>query len=325
MKIACFDLEPWEQDFLREQLPDLDLQLFESSLEMSHVDEISDAETLVVFIYSPVSAEIIERLPNLRLVATASTGYDHIDLDACKARDITVCNVPTYGENTVAEHTFGLLLNLTRKIHKAYLKTTQGDFSLDGLRGIDLKGRTMGLVGMGHIGEHVARIAKGFEMEVLICDPAKPGSVSYEELLKNSDIISFHCPLNESTRHLFNKDSLKLCRKGVYIINTARGPVIETEALLLGLKNETIAGVGLDVLEEEQCMIREEKEILSRQFDDSCLRVTLENHVLLRHPKAIITPHNAFNSEEALQRIFQTTADNVKAFASGSPINVVSR
>jgi len=324
MNIAFFDLEPWEQDFLKNQLPDLKWQFFEGSLDQSHLDTIAEVEALGVFIYSPVSAEILERLPKLRLVVTSSTGFDHIDLDACKAKGITVCNVPTYGENTVAEHTFGLLLNLTRKIHKAYLKTTQGDFSLDGLRGIDLKGKTLGIVGLGNIGEHVARIANGFEMNVLICDPAKPGSVSYEELLKNSDIVSFHCPLNEATRHLFNKESLKLCRKGVYIINTARGPVIETEALLLGLKNETITGVGLDVLEEEQCLIREEKEILSRQFDDSCLRVTLENHVLLRHPKAIITPHNAFNSEEALQRIFHTTADNISAFAKGEPINVIS-
>jgi D-lactate dehydrogenase len=332
MKIYFFDIEAPEEELLRSKLKGHELHCFPEQLNMETVSQAQDAEAIGIFIYSHIDRELLAQMPQLKFITTSSTGYDHIDLDACKEKNILVSNVPTYGENTVAEHTFGLLLNLTRKIHKAYLQTIQGDFSLDELRGVDLKGKTLGIVGLGHIGEHVARIARGFEMEILVHDPILEKNislqsgqfVSFEELLESSDVISFHCPLSETTKHMFNKESLKKCKNGVFIINTARGPVVETEALLMGLEKGIIAGAGLDVLEEEQCIIREEKEILSKNFDSDCMRITLENHVLLHHPKVIITPHNAFNSEEALQRIYDVAAENLLAYESGDPINIVS-
>lgn len=335
MKITLFDLEPWEQSFLKEHFQQDELQMFEESLTMDNLNKAEDAEVLGVFIYSHVSAEMIEQLKKLKHVITYSTGFDHIDMEVCKDRGISVSNVPTYGENTVAEHTFALILNLTRKVHRAYDNMLHGNYSLDGLRGIDLKGRTLGIVGLGHIGEHVARIAQGFEMNIVVHDPVREkdadrpdGGISYtsfEDLLKRSDIISFHCPLLEGTTHMLNKETVKLCKKGVYIINTARGPIIETDALVNALDSGQVAGAGLDVLEEEQCFLKgEEKEILSKKFDQQCMTTLLENHMLLKDPRVIITPHNAFNSQEALERIYKTTAENISACQKGSPINVVS-
>lgn len=333
MIMAFFDIEPWEQKILKRSFSSQEALFFENSLTNENVIKAKDAEILGIFIYSPITEEILGKLPKLKLIVTFSTGYDHIDLAACKKRGIAVANVPTYGENTVAEHTFGLLLNLTRKIHLATMKTSKGDFSRKGLRGIDLKGKILGIVGLGHIGEHVARIAKGFEMKVKVHDPILqerksefPGVnfVGFDDLLRQSDVVSFHCPLNEKTKHLLNRKNLKFLKKGVFIINTARGPVVETAALLIGLKEGIIAGAGLDVLEEEQCVIQEEKELAWQGFNHECLRITLENHALMHHPNVIITPHNAFNSEEALMRILETSVENIQHFQEGKAFHRVS-
>src|SRR3989338_3010588 len=199
-------------------------------------------------------------MPKLKLIETMSTGYNHIDVKECKKRGIVVCNVPTYGENTVAEHTFALLLALSRKIHLSYDRTQKADFSAIGLKGFDLKGKTIGVVGCGHIGRHVVRIAKGFEMDVLVYERwqdlalAKELGFTYatlEELYSRSDIITFHVPLSKSTTHMFNNESLKLVKKGCTIINTARGEVIDTDALIRGLSKKIIGADGLDVLEGE--------------------------------------------------------------------------
>lgn len=332
LKIAFFETEPWEIDYLKSQLKEWDLIFFEDKLNSKNLKKILDVDVLSPFIYSLLDKKVINSLDSLKYIATRSTGFDHIDLKACQLKNILVSNVPTYGENTVAEHTFGLILALSRKIHLSWEKTRRGDFSLDNLRGFDLKGKTLGVVGTGNIGRQVVKIAKGFEMKVLACDIkedqkfAKKIGFKYvplNDLFKNSDIITFHVPYNKKTHHLVNLKTLKLFKKGCYLINTSRGGVCDTTALLKGLKEGIFAGLGLDVLEEE-CFIREERELLSANFKKTCdLKTVLENHILLNQPNVIITPHNAFNSKEALTRILDTTIENIKSFAENKPINLV--
>lgn len=343
-KIAFFEIEEWEEPYLitalsgtppkavENQLNNIEVSFFTEKLSLENVGLAKDCDIISVFIDSEVSKEVLAVLPNLKMIATRSTGFDHIDLEACKQHGITICTVPYYGENTVAEHTFGLILNLSRKMYHSICRTKEGDFSLDGLRGFDLMGKTLGIVGMGHIGQHVARIAKGFEMNVLAYDvnqdkkmAKKLGFIyaSLEDLLKGSDIISLHVPYNEHTHHLINSSNINVIKKGAYLINTARGGIIETQALIDGLAKGIIAGAGLDVLEEE-CYIKEEKELLSKGFSKKCdLKTMLQNHILLEQENVIITPHNAFNSKEALERILETTVSNIKSFIKGKPVNIV--
>lgn len=331
-KIAFFELEPWEKEYLLKNLGKCDIRFIDDHLNEKNADAIKYADAIGTFIYSVINKNLLGKLPNLKLIVTLSTGFDHIDLNECGRRKITVCNVPHYGENTVAEHTFALILNLTRMIHKAYERTTRGDFSIDGLRGIDLQGKTVGVVGAGSIGQHVIRIAKGFEMKAIVFDKFKNSKlakklgfkyVNFNDLLRHSDIITLHVPYNKATHHLINKKAIGKMKNGVLIINTARGSVIETSALLDGIKSGKIGGAGLDVLEGE-CFVKEEKQILSKQFLKECdLKTVLQNHILLKQDNVIITPHNAFNSWEALHRILDTTILNINSFLKKKPVNVV--
>lgn len=333
LKIAFFEIEPWEINYLRARLNNFDLIFFENKLNPQNLKEILDINILSSFIYSIVDKRIIASLKSLKYIATRSTGFDHIDLKTCRRRNILVSNVPVYGENTVAEHTFALILALSRKIHLSWEKTQRGDFSLDNLRGFDLKGKTLGIVGVGNIGKQVVRIAKGFEMNILAFDVRKDQKfakkigfkyVSLDYLFKNSDIVSLHAPYNKTTHHLVNLKTLKLFKKGCYLINTARGGICDTTALLRGLKRGIFAGLGLDVLEKE-CFIKEERELLNASFKKTCdLKTVLENHILINQPNVIITPHNGFNSKEALLRILDATIENIKSFAKNKAINLVN-
>lgn len=331
-KIAFFELEQWEKEYFLKNLKNCEMQFIDGHLSESNVNQVKDIDGIGVFIYSTINKKVLDNLPNLKLVATLSTGFDHIDLEECKKRKIIVCNVPHYGENTVAEHTFALILNLTRMIHKAYERTTRGDFSIEGLRGIDLQGKKIGVIGTGSIGQHAIRIARGFEMEVIAFDKFKNLKMakklgfryaSLDSLLKNSDIITLHVPYTKSTHHLIGKKAIAKMKKGIILVNTARGGIIDTSALLEGLQSGKIAGAGLDVLEGE-CFIKEEKQMLSKHFLKECdLKAVLQDHMLLRQPNVIITPHNAFNSWEALHRILDTTILNINSFLKKKPVNVV--
>ncbi|MDO8536752.1 MAG: hydroxyacid dehydrogenase [bacterium] len=332
LKIAFLETEPWEKEYLELKLKGFDAVFFDDKLSPLNVKKIADTDILCPFIYSVIDKKSVSQLKSLKYVTTRSTGFDHIDVKACQDQNILVSNVPTYGENTVAEHTFALILSLSRKIHLSWEKTRRGDFTLDNLRGFDLKGKTLGVVGIGNIGKHVIRMARAFEMNVLAFDIrqdekfAKKAGFKYaflEHVFKNSDIITLHLPYNKATHHLINSKSLKLFKKGCYLINTARGGICDTTALLKGLKQGIFGGLGLDVLEEE-CFIREEREILSSPFGKACnLKTVLANHMLINQPNVIITPHNAFNSKEALTRILDTTIENIKSFAKNKPINLV--
>lgn len=337
IRITFFETESWEKEYLqtelkRERSKNIELEFFKKPLTFKKINQIKETEILVVFIYSKVDKKIIDKLPKLKFIATMSTGFNHIDLETCQKKGIKISNVPYYGENTVAEHTFALILNFTRKLSQSTARTRQGDFSLKNLRGFDLKGKTIGIIGLGHIGWQVARIANGFGMKILAYDikknlkkakKLKVKYVGFDDLLGNSDIITLHAPYNQSTHHLIDKKNIKKIKKGAYLINTARGGLIETESLILALEKGILAGAGLDVLEEE-CFIKEEKELLTKSFQDKCdLRKVLQNHFLLNHPKVVITPHNAFNSQEALKRILDTSVKNIFGFIKRKPINLI--
>jgi D-lactate dehydrogenase len=323
--IALFEIEGWEETLVREVFPNEELVFFRDALQHHHLSAIQQCETLVVFIYSRVTRDIINQLPNLKLVCTMSTGYDHIDVAACKERGITVCNVPTYGDHTVAQHTFTLLLGLTRKLVQSVEQVRRGDFTPRvELRGSDIHRKTLGVIGTGKIGSNVIRIAKGFDMDVIAYDPypnhalAEALEFAYvplDELYARSDVVTVHVPLMPQTKHLINHEAIEKMKRGVIILNTARGGLIQTEALYSGLVSGKVAAAGLDVVEEET-NIKEEKQLLSKEFQGD-YRTIVMNHLLVQHPNVLVTPHNAFNSKEALERIIRTTIGNIAAFRIG--------
>jgi D-lactate dehydrogenase len=334
MNVVCFEAAPWERRYLKRALAPhrVTVQVIPEPLTDETLRFATGAEILSVFIYSTLTASLLRRLPRLRFIATRSTGFDHIDLTFCRRRYIGVSNVPSYGENTVAEHTFALILALSRNIHKAYVKTIKGDFSLEGLQGFDLKGKTLGVVGAGHIGLHVIKMARGFGMDVLVADVKKNVFLSevldfryvpLETLLRHADIVSLHVPYMPSTHHLMNRQTFRMMKRGALFINTARGGLVDTDGLVWALDEGIVGGAGLDVLEGEE-LVKEERQLLSKDFPKEKLATALRNHILLHRENVVITPHIAFDSREALQRILETTVHNIASFLAGVPINVVS-
>lgn len=331
MRIAFFEVQDWEQPTLKHAFEGDEVLLRPEALTIDNVDEFKDFEVISVFIYSEVNQALLSKLPQLRLIATRSTGYDHIDLNACRQQNITVCNVPTYGEVTVAEHTFALILSLSRLIHDAYERSRRGDFKCQMVQGFDLHGKTIGVVGTGRIGRNVIEIARGFSMKVLAfdkypnADAAKTLGFEYVDaatLLRAADVVTLHLPLLDETYHFLNRESLATLKPSAVVINTARGGLIDTQALAEALVKKKIAGAGLDVLEEET-LIREETQLLFDSVPRERLAKVLEAHILLRLSNVIITPHCAFNSRESLQRLLDTTVENILAFKAGKPQNLI--
>lgn len=306
-----------------------------SSSPAKQADGGKDSEILCSFINFHVDKAVLEKYPKLKFIATRSTGYDHIDLKACAAKNIQVSNVPTYGENTVAEFAFALLLSLSRKIYPAIKRVREeGHFNYDGLKGFDLKGKVLGIVGAGHIGMHMIRMAKGFEMHPVAYDPhpkeelAKEYGFEYlslDDLLKQSDVVSLHVPYLPATHHLIDKEKFKLFKKGSILINTARGGLVETAALVEALASGRLAGAGMDVLEEEGFVKEEAHMLLYGHPNAEQLKTVLADHELMQMENVIITPHNAFNTQEALERILDTTIVNIQSFAQGRAVNLVGR
>ncbi len=331
MNIAFFEAKPWEAEYLRARLPGQEFFFSSEIITPAVLQRLTAYQVLSPFIYSRVSAEVISALPQLRLVATRSTGFDHVDLAACAARGIVVSNVPSYGENTVAEHTFALMLALSRKIPQSYARVRSGDYSLEGLTGFDLKGKVLGVIGAGRIGLHVIKIARGFGMEVLATDAIQNTFlselmgyryVSVEELLASSDVVTLHMPFSPQLHHFMDPKKFAHMKPGALFINTARGRLVDTDALLKALESGHLGGAGLDVVEGEE-LIQEERQLLEEQQNLERLQAVLRTHVLFRRDNVIFTPHNAFNSREALQRILDTTVENIRACELGRPINVV--
>jgi D-lactate dehydrogenase len=330
MKIAFFELEGWEHDLIKEQYSDHEVFLYSEKLSEEAIPEVRDFDIISVFIDSRVDRAVIDALQNVKLIATRSTGFDHIDKAVCKDRGIRVAYVPGYGDNTVAEFAFGLVLNLTRKIYHSIDQIKESEnFSLKGLRGMDVKGKNMGIIGTGRIGREMGRIANGFGMKLLAYDPypneqfINDFDVTYmalEDLLQRSDVISIHCPYMPETHHLINRDTIRHIKNGAYLVNTARGSIVETGAIIKALEDGTLAGFGTDVLEEEGETKDEMRYLSGENTDADEMRVMLQNHVLMHMPTALITPHNAFNSHEALERILRTTFGNIDGFINGGDV-----
>lgn len=322
MKIAFFDVDEEKQNFFSKHFASHEIVYFKNQVTLEAVKTIRDIEIISVRIFSKISAEILDQLPNLKYIATQSTGFDHIDLAECARRGILVSNVPYYGENTVAEHTFALILALSRNIHKSYLRTISGNLSVKGLRGFDLQGKTLGIIGTGKIGLHVARMAKAFSMNVLAHDQQRNEFLadvlgfhycSLDEVLASSDIITLHVPSNKSTQHLINCNNISKIKKGALLINTARGKVVQTEAIVKALDEKILAGAALDVIEKED-------ELMNAKKDDPIIK----NHPLLFRDNVVYTPHIASQSIEAQARILQTTTENILSFLRGEKKNLVS-
>lgn len=330
MRIAFFEATDKDRAYLGAKLSHHEVLFFEEALSEESALQAAGCDIISVFIYSPVTTSVLEKMPTLKAILTRSTGFDHIDVSACNMRGIVVENVPFYGENTVAEHTFSLILALSRNVHKSYARGLKGDFSIEGLMGFDLKDKTLGVIGTGHIGLHVIRIAKGFGMHVLAFDTQKNIFLSevlhyqyapLETVLAQSDIVTLHVPYNEHTHHLIDREMIKKIKRGALLINTARGGIVENGALIDALDQGVLSGAGLDVLEGEGTI----------KDDNQCLRIDCQTDVksheqnrnLLARDNVVYTPHIGFYSKEALERILDTTVENIETFVSGKINNQV--
>jgi D-lactate dehydrogenase len=302
--IIFLEVEPQDEQQIRNKYPKCVIECRTLS-EEEIIRKYPDAEILCVFIYSKISKKCIESLANLKLIVTRSVGYDHIDLKAANERDVPVCNVPDYGSHVIAEHVFALLLSAIRLVKQGDDQVEKkSSFDFHGLRGVALKGKTLGIVGVGKIGKNVARIASlGFLMDVIAfdIDPdediARECHFSYvplEKIWKKSDVITFHVPLLERTRHLVNENTISQMKNGVVLINTARGGVIDTKALVRGIKTGKIGHAALDVLEHEQNIREDEK--------------------LINLPQVIITPHIAFYADDSMKKMYSEAIVSLDQF-----------
>lgn len=318
MKVAVFSTKSYDRRFLdianvqgRHHLNYFDVRLSVETAALAH-----DAEAVCAFVNDEIDRAVLKELAGcgVRLVALRSAGFNHVDLHAARDLGVTVARVPAYSPHAVAEHTLALILTLNRNIHRAYNRVREGNFALDGLLGFDLNGKTVGIVGTGQIGTVAARILTGFGCVVLAHDPYPNQAcealgvhyVDRAELFASSDIVTLHCPLTPDTRHMVDARCLRQVKRGMMLINTSRGAVVDTHAVISGLKDGTIGSLGLDVYEEEADLFFED---LSDRFiaDDAFAR-------LLTFPNVVITGHQAFFTAEAMLNIAETTIANISAF-----------
>ena len=316
MKIVFFEVSKTEQEFFKQAGVRAETVFYEEKLTQENIALAKDAVAICGFTNSVIDKNIIDALHDLKFIATRSTGFDHVDVAYAETKGIKVSNVPAYGSETVAEFAFALLLTLSRKIREATLELkTNGDYSISSnLQGFDLDKKILGVVGTGKIGKNVVKIARGFNMNVVAYDLYPDMSFAVEnnfvyntlsEVLAQSDIITLHAPYTKENHHLINKENISSIKKGAYLINTARGELVETEAVVLALQDGILAGAGLDVLEGERGFKKGDK------------------IPMLDLPNVVMTPHVAFDTVEAERRIMQTTVDNIGAFVAGNPINLV--
>ncbi|MBV9726735.1 MAG: hydroxyacid dehydrogenase [Gammaproteobacteria bacterium] len=335
MNIAMFETEEWERQASVRLEPHHRVRCVAEPLDSRNAAEFSDIEVASPFVNSRLDASVLAQFPRLKLVATRSTGYDHIDLHYCTAHGIVVSNVPDYGDSTVAEHVFALLLAVARNLVEAVERTRRGRFTQTGLRGFELRDRVIGVVGTGRIGLRVIEIAGGFGMNVLAFDLQPDEAAvarlnftytSLEKLLSDCDVITLHVPATSGTHHMISDREFSRMKRGAILINTARGNIVDVEAMVRALADGRLRAAGLDVLPHEP-LIREEAAIFHHEAvrDAEDFKALVANHVLLRFPNVIVTPHNAYNTDAALQRIITTTLANIEAFAKGTPQNVVAR
>lgn len=327
MKAVFFDVSELENNRINEFSEEnngIDITAYKSDITSAKGEDYG-AEVISIFINSQLRKETLDKFTNLKLVLTRSTGFDHIDIDECKRRGIKLCNVPDYGDNTVAEFTFFLILSLLRGINltrSVSANTAPGD---------ELEGKIIGIVGVGRIGTKVAKIANAFGMKILynshknnqLVDSIGGSKVELKELLNSSNVVTLHVPLTKDTYHLINKDNIKYMKKGSYLVNTSRGAVVETEAIIEGIESKTLAGAALDVIEGEE-FAGKEMEIIRKGENYDLIKLALEDSILKKYDNVILTPHIAYNTHEALERIIDETLENLSNMLKGKELrNVV--
>ncbi len=319
MKLAFFDTKSYDiPGFDRYGIPaGVEIKYFEPNLNRDTAALAAGFDAVCVFVNDTVDAVVVDKLCQLgvKVIVLRCAGFNNVDIKACEGK-LRVFRVPAYSPHAVAEHAMALLLTINRRTHKAYIRTRDFNFSLQGLAGFDLYGKTVGIVGTGKIGRVFADICKGFGMKILAYDkfPNPDAGLDYvdlPELFAQADIISLHCPLTEETHHLINSDTIAMMKKGVTIINTSRGALVDTEALINGIKEKKVGAACLDVYEEEGDFFYEDFSGHIVQ-DDKLVR-------LIAMPNVIVTSHQAFLTSEALDNIAATTVNNLTRFFSGDP------
>lgn len=323
-KIAFFDTKPYDRASFDEvnQRYGFDIVYHKGQLNRNNVILTRGMDAVCIFVHDSADAEIIREMADngVKLLALRAAGFNNVDLGASEGR-IRVVRVPAYSPYAVAEHAVALMLALNRKIHRAYWRTRYGNFSLHGLMGFDMNGKTAGIIGTGKIARILIHILKGFGMNILANDVypderfAREAGFTYvplEELYKRSDIISLHCPLTEQTRNMINEESIAMMKESVMLINTSRGQLIHTNALIEGLKSKKIVAAGLDVYEEEEDYFYEDKS--DKIIDDDVLAR------LLSFNNVIVTSHQGFFTREAMRNIAETTLQNIQDFTEGKPL-----
>ena len=328
MRIVVYSAKPYDRQFLDAAAhAGMRMQYCEARLSLETVALAEGAAAICAFVNDDLSRPVLEKLAEMgiRLIALRCAGFNQVDLAAAEKLGLTVARVPAYSPYAVAEHTMALILSLNRKIHRAYNRVREGNFALDGLLGFDLRGKTVGIVGTGKIGAIFARIAAGFGCRLVghdvrpnpDCEALGMVYVTHEELFRTSDILALMCPLTPETRHLIRRETLPLLKKGVMLVNTSRGAIIDTQAAIAGLKDGTIGSLGIDVYEEEADLFFED---LSNDVlrDDVFAR-------LLTFPNVLVTGHQGFFTQEALRNIADTTIGNIESFfRTGRALHAVS-
>lgn len=315
--IVFLDVEEADLPLIQKHFPDADCRSAGMTAEEIK-DQCKDAEIISGFI-AEFPRSLIEKLPALKLLCTRTVGYDHIDLDACREKGITVCNVPDYGSHVIAEYVFALLLSAIRHVPEGDARVKGGSYDYHGLCGTALKGKTIGILGTGKIGRKVARMAHGFEMKILATDQCRTTEletdfgvryVAFEQLLAESDILSLHLPATDETKHLFNEKTFAMMKDGAILVNTARGALIDSAALLKNLENGKISRALLDVLEHEDDLSKSKE--------------------LIHHPKVIATPHVAFYADDSMRNMFLESFQSIEQWKAGKtpdhvirPVNIV--
>lgn len=319
MKLAFFDTKPYDIPGFEKYSADsgIEIKYFESKLNADTVSLAAGFDAVCVFVNDTVNAQVVEKLYELgvKAIVLRCAGFNNVDLKACQGK-LRVFRVPAYSPHAVAEHAMALLLTVNRRTHKAHIRTREFNFSLQGLTGFDLYGKTVGVIGTGKIGRVFADICRGFGMKVLAYDkfPNPNAGLDYvelDELFEKSDVISLHCPLTVETDHLIRSGSIRRMKDGVVIVNTSRGGLVNTEDLIQGLRSGKIGAACLDVYEEEGDVFYED---LSGHIlqDDKLVR-------LIAMPNVIVTSHQAFLTKEALDNIAHTTVNNLRRFFEGDP------
>lgn len=316
MRVLFFSSKPYDTLFFTKENKDygFDLQFTEIQLNQQTVKSIDQVEAVCVFVNDQVNASVIEQLAKkgVKLIALRCAGFNNVDLEAAKKHGLKVCRVPAYSPEAVAEHTMAMVLTLNRKTHKAYNRVREQNFALNGLLGFNLNGKTVGIVGTGKIGKAFAKIADGFGCHIIASDPfpdenfAKENKLTYvslEQLWKTSDVISLHCPLTPESHYMVNEESIASMKKGVALINTSRGGLINTQAVINALKRHEIAYLGIDVYEQEEKLF----------FNDLSMEIIEDDTIqrLMSFPNVLVTAHQAFFTEEALTQIAQITLNSI--------------